>query len=367
MNKKLSVFITVFFVCVCAVSYASNTPLTYENARSLAMGGVSVSLADDEQALFCNPAGLYLRESNGYSLINPFMAENKDFDSVLGAIDGLSNEDTAASRGENMRKLRAVMGKTGYRNRSNMAYYIGKTGFGTAAYYSDRETYSVENPVNPRLNSRVDKDMVFSASIARSLSEEHMLFKDKTSAWWGATMKIATRKRADSSYFIRDFSALTPELVKDTDSSGTTMDFDVGGLWQLNNPFNPTIGFFVGNILGSKFSSDAGKLERQFAIGGSIRPLTGDAERNKRIVLAAEYWDNGKEGNFFTKVRLGSEIKIANSLSLHAGVRSGYPTGGLSFAWHDVRLQAAVYSEELGKRPGDFEDKRYAFGATLEF
>jgi hypothetical protein len=79
------------------------------------------------------------------------------------------------------------------------------------------------------------------------------------------------------------------------------MDFDVGRLWQLNNPFNPTIGFFVGNILGSKFSSDAGKLERQFAIGGSIRPLTGDAERNKKIVLAAVILGQRQRRKFFSQ------------------------------------------------------------------
>ena len=362
--KSLLLILLVFFICD---SVKASTPLVYENARSLAMGGVSVSVADDEQVLYCNPAGLGLVTKSEFSIVNPFYGKSKHFDSLLDSIDSLSDNDTAASRAANMNNLMKVMGKYGWRNRSNMAYYIGSDGFGVTAYYSDNEVYSVDNPVNPRVNSKVDKDIVISASIARPFSDDQRVFKDKTSAWWGATMKVASRKTTNSSYFIRDFSALNPGLLKDTDKSGVALDFDLSAMWQINNPMNPTLGLFVGNVLNAKFSDDAGNLERQLGIGASIKPLTGDLERSNRIMLAAEYWDNGSEGNFFKKMRFGGQFKLNRFLNAHLGVRSGYPTYGVSFSWRDIEVHAAAYSEELGKRPGDFEDKRCAFGATLEF
>ena len=363
MKKSL---LCLFILCFSSILHAS-TPLIYENARSLGIGGVSVSIADDEQALFSNPAGLGQQNKSKFSLINPFYGESKHFDKTLNAVDSLNDSDTPASREHNMNSLMKVMGKTGWRNRSNMAYYIGSTGFGIAAYYVDNERYFVDNPVNPRVGSKIDKDMVLSASISRPFKGEEEMFKDKSYGWWGASMKIASRKTTNTSYFIRDFSALNPSLIKNTDKSGIAMDFDLSAMWQINNPMNPTFGIFAGNILNAKFSDDAGNLERQFGAGISIKPLTGDLERKNRILLALEYWDIGDEGNIFKKIRLGSQIKLANTLNAHLGIRSGYPSYGFSFAWRDLELQAAMYSEELGRRPGDFEDKRCAFGATLEF
>lgn len=365
--RRLTKTIIVGLISYLSLTAEASTPFVYENARSLAMGGVSVSVADDEQALFTNPAGLGLQDKSKFSVINPFYAESKHFDKLINSIDSLNDSDTPASRASNMNHLMKVMGKTGWKNASNMAYYIGGTGFGVAAYYSENEYYFVDNPVNPRVGSKVDKDLALSASISRPFGEDHRMFKDRTSGWWGASMKVVSRKMTNTSYFIRDFSALNPGLLKNTDKSGVAMDFDLSALWQINNPMNPTLGLFAGNILNAKFSDSAGNLERQFGAGVSIRPLTGDSERKNRILLALEYWDIGDDGNMFKKLRFGSQIQLANTLNAHLGVRSGYPTYGLSFSWRDLELQAAVYSEELGRRPGDFEDKRVACGATLEF
>jgi hypothetical protein len=366
-NSKGLKALALIFVACAQLGWSQSLPLLYQSPRSLGMGGVCVAISEHEQALFTNPAALGLRESKGYSLITPLWAESRDFDTLNSTVGALSDADTATSRQHNMSQLMSSMGKTGFRQRSNAMYYAGEGGFGLSAYYMDTESYFVENPVNPVVGSHVNKDFVFSASIARSLTDDPQLFKDKTNSWLGASLKVATRKRGVTSYYARDFSALNPSLLKETDSSGTALDLDFGGLWQLNNPLRPTIGFFVGNLFASRFSADAGRLERQFGVGASVKPLTGDYERNDRITLAAEYFDDGGRGSFFTRLRLGGELKVAKGAHLSAGLRSGYPTFGVSFDWRDVRLQFAQYSEELGRRPGDSEDRRYIIGGALEF
>ena len=347
--------------------FAADRPLSYETSRSLGMGGTSVAIADDQQALFCNPAGLGKRINSAYSLLSATVDRSEDYDNLNDRIDRLSNADTPATRSTNFNNLMSAMGQTGYQSWSSMGYYLGSTGFGVAALYRESENFSVENPSSPLVKSRIDKDTVFSGSLARGYNESQILFKDRATGWWGGTLKIASRKTADHVFYARDFAALTPEALKDTERTGVAMDFDLGALWQLNNPWQTTFGIFAANLLGSDFSEEAGSLKRQFAVGVSLKPLTGPAERNEKLLLAADYWETGEDPAGLAKLRLGMQIRLSRHLQLLAGLRGGYPTGGLAFAWHDVKIQAATYGEEIGQRPGDREDRRTSVSANLEF
>ncbi len=346
---------------------AWDRPLTYENSRSLGMGGTSVAIADDEQALFCNPAGLGKRTSSAYSVLCANVDRSEDYDNVSDHIDRLTDSDTSATRSANFNNLMSIMGQTGYQSWSTTAYYLGGTGFGVAASYRESENFSVDNPSNPVVKSRVDKDTVFSGSFARGYGESQILFKDRATGWWGGTLKIASRKTADHDFYARDFAALTPDVLKDTERTGLAMDFDLGALWQLNNPWQTSFGIFAGNLLNSNFSEEAGTMKRQFAVGVSIKPLTGTPERNEKLLLAADYWETGEDLTGLANLRLGMQIRIARYLHLLAGLRGGYPTGGFAFAWHDLKIQASTYGQEIGQRPGDREDRRTSISANLEF
>ena len=342
-------------------------PLTFETSRSHGMGGTSVAIADDQQALFCNPAGLGMRTTSAFSVLSATGDRSEDYDRVSDRIDRLSDADTAASRAANFSNLTQIMGKTGYQSWSTMAYYLGSTGFGVAGYYREAENFSVENPSSPLIKSRVDKDAVLTGSFARGYGESQILFKDRATGWWGGSMKFVSRKTADHTYYARDFAALTPEALRDTEKTGVALDFDLGALWQLNNPWKTTFGMFAGNLLSSDFSEEAGNLKRQFAVGASIRPLTGPAERNEKLLLAADYWETGEDSAGLAKLRLGMQLRLTRHLHLLAGLRGGYPTGGIAFAWHDLKIQAASYGEEIGQRPGEREDRRTSVSANLEF
>lgn len=363
--RKITLLLALLLISATTLKAAR--PISYESPRSLAMGGAFVAVADDHQAMFSNPAGLGLNQKKAFSVINSTFIINDDYESINSRIDRLSDAELPASRNENYSALLEAMGKVGHRNWSNLAYYLGSEGFAAALYYNEKETYSVSNPVSPVLESQVDKDTVLMGSVARSFNEAQVLFKDRAMGWWGTTIKFASRNSASTRYGVKDFSALTAEAVKDANLTGATLDFDLGALWQLNNPLNTSLGLMVGNVLGSEFSSEVGSLNRHYAAGISIKPLTGPPERNERLVFALDYWDDGADTSFFNKVRLGSQLRVSDHIHLLAGLRSGYLTGGFALAWRDLRLQAATYSEELGKRPGDKEDRRYTASLNLQF
>lgn len=366
LRSRFHLLLALSIICCLAPAFAAS-PVTYETSRALGMGGACVAVADDQQAMFCNPAGLGLQNESSYSFLNGHFERNVDFDSVDSHIAALNSNDSAGSRNSNMSNLIEIMGKHGWQAFSNLSYYIGGTGFGIAAYYRESESFSVNNPVNPSISTKIEKDALLSGSIARSFNEAQNLFNDRAMGWWGATMKFVSRRAADKIYYARDFAALNEDILKDTDRSGATMDFDLGALWQLNNTWKPTIGVFAGNILSSEFSADIGTLKRQFAFGASFRPLTGPEERNEKLLLAVDYWETGEDGSALTKVRMGAELKLSRHFYLQTGIRSGYFTGGAGIVWNDWRFQASTYSEELGQNPGDDEDRRYSCSATWEF
>ena len=370
MNKTkntLIILISLILGMTAPVSAKYGRSISYESPKTLAMGGVAVAISDDHQALFSNPAGLGKRTQKAYGVLNVTGLRNNDYDSVDSAFAALSNKDTPGARISNNTNLLNAMGKIGFQTISNLSYYLGGNGFGMGVFYQQIEELSVENPINPTVRSRINKDLMLSGSIARSFNERQNMFRDRAAGWWGSTIKIASKKSADKTFYARDFSALTESVLKDTDQSGVALDIDLGALWQINNPWEPSFGIFVGNLIESEFSPEIGSAKRQYAAGFSIKPLSGPPERNDKLILAADYWDTGKDGSFLTKLRFGMNAKLSEWFSFQAGIRAGYLTGGFSADWNDARIELATYAEELGKRPGDKEDRRYAASLAFEF
>ena len=369
MKKHLvSICLSSLLLLTTVSSANAAKPAYYDNARSLGMGGVSVTYSDDYLTLYRNPAGLSLQKKTSYSVLSPSFSRNSDYSQVIDSINALNDNDTAANRSSNYRHLEGIIGKSGFQNWSDTSYYIDERGFGLSIRYDDYQHYMVDNPASPKVKSSIYKDTVFSGSYSGAFEDENQnLFKDKATGWWGVNLKIASRKMTETSYSARDFAALTPRALKDTDRTGLAFDADVGALWQLTNPMKTTFGIFIGNILESKFSDETGRLKRVYSVGASIKPLTGEQERNDKLLLACEYIDDGEDINYLNKIRLGARFKVARGFYLQTGVKGGYLTGGVDYTWNDLTFTAATYGEELGKRPGDREDRRYAVDASLRF
>ncbi len=366
---------TLINVCLASLlslavvpSVRAKEPSFYDNARSLGMGGVSVTYTDDYMTLYRNPAGLGLQKKKSFSVLSPTFSRNSDYSNVIDNINALNDSDTAANRSSNFRHLEGIMGKSGYQCWSDTAYYISENGIGLSIRYNDYQYYSIENPSSPRIRSSIYKDTVFSGSYSRPFEDEGQnLFRDKATGWWGVSLKVASRKMTETSFAARDFAALTPRALKDTDRTGLAFDADAGALWQLTNPMKTTFGMFIGNLLKAKYSDETGRMKRVYSVGASIKPLTGEQERNDKLLLACEYIDDGEHINCINKIRLGATIKLARGFHLLAGVKGGYLTGGLDYSWNDLTFSASTYGEELGIRPGDREDRRYAVDASLRF
>ncbi|RCK79781.1 MAG: hypothetical protein OZSIB_3935 [Candidatus Ozemobacter sibiricus] len=346
--------------------------LFYETPRTQGMGGAVVAVADDHQALFANPAGLCQVNDKGYAVVNAHGEMNQDFRRVKNRTDGLSDADTPESRAANNAKLSDVMGQQARLVAGNLAYYLGGRdghGFAGAFLYQAVTEIGVIRPTSPRLQVRGDIDSVLLGSVARPITGgKRNLFNDIAHGWWGATMKFLSRRSLDREYDARDFAQLSESDLRAEQRKGATADFDAGTFWRLKNDWDTTLGLSVSNLLESEVDPSIGRLRREWAVGATIKPLSGPPERKRKLLLAADLWDiAGTDGTFFSRLRLGAEALVVPWLKVRTGVRGGYPTAGFTAEFREARLDFATYSEELGPRPGDREDRRYSLSFGFEF
>jgi hypothetical protein len=342
-------------------------PIVYETMRTRGLGGCAVALCDDEQALFMNPAGLGQITDKEYALVALQGEANRDYRRVTNKTDGLSDQDTPEARAANNDALSAVMGQHARLAASNLSYYLGGTGFGAAFLYQAVSAVAVQRPTNPRIHATGDIDSVLTGAIARQIPGPRVLFRDQSHGWWGVGLKFLSRRSLDHEFDARDFAGLSEKDLRDRAFKGATFDLDGGILWRLANPWYPSLGLAINNVLGTEVDPLIGRLPRQIAVGAAIRPLGGPPERNRKLVLAADLHDVDGRGTLFTRLRVGAEVEMHRYIKIRGGFRGGYPTAGFTADFGDARFEAAVWSEELGDRPGDREDRRYGAHASFAF
>jgi len=373
MSVSRYVFLMAFLLIAGVVNpahagYAHR--LIYETPRTQGMGGTSIAIADDHQSLFSNPAGLAQIRDKGYAIVNANGEINQDFRRVKNRTDGLSDKNTPETRATNNAKLTDVMGQHARTVLGNLAYYIGGQGFAGAFLYQTVSEIQVIRPTSPRIRTIGDIDSVLMGSLSRPITGgKKNVFNDIADGWWGATVKFLSRRSIDHEFFARDFAGISENDLRKFQRKGANVDFDAGTFWRLKNDWDTTLGLYAENIFETEIDPSIGRLKRQFSVGAAIRPLEGPPERKRKLVLAADLWDitDAGSGTIFSRLRFGAEAFIRPWLSIRTGLRGGYPSAGFTAAFREARLDFATYSDEIGPRPGDREDRRYSVSFGFEF
>ena len=232
-------------------------------ARSMAMGGSFVAVADDQDAIFLNPSGLDQIEGKVASYTNVSL--------LLTGVEG-------DNLGQHILTYVHPVGGNG-----------GTLGFGYQ-----------------RVGSDSFNENGFTASWGKEFGRGISLGLGLSYLWWsvGDIPPDRVSGRADP---------LSGE------SSGN-IGVDVGGLWR--SPWDFSLGLFLkdinkpdiskdgGNIAGQ---SDAGKLPFDIHFGGSYRLERG--------LLSVDYvvMDVGGEGDTDTRLFFGGEAELVEGFSLRAG------------------------------------------------
>ncbi|MBF0408113.1 MAG: hypothetical protein HQM10_12200 [Candidatus Riflebacteria bacterium] len=364
-NLLLVLLVLLFSRASYAVQYSRS--IDYETSQTRAMGGVSIALANDRQVLFSNPAGLGPINDKEYSIVQLESEINDNWQRMSTKVGELSDKETPWERAKNNNILNQIVGEHGRIALSNLSYYLGAENFGAAFLYQGITDFEVVNPVTPKVRASGSIDSVLTGSVARPVNRPERLFNSDASGWWGAAMKVLSRRTFDETYYARDFAGLSESDMRKNERGGTTLDFDFGALWLLKAPWRTNFGFVVKNIFENEIDPGIGKLRREWGFGASINPLDGSAARYKKLTLAADYWHLQEKSDWFSRLRAGAEAWVRPWLALRCGIRGGYFSGGIGADFKTVRIDLSTYGEELGLRAGDKEDRRYTLALGIEF
>ncbi len=367
MKKKIAVSMLVAIITLVAGSAANATEMNsfYRGIRPLGMGDAFTTIANDENAVFYNPAGLASVEKGSVEILNPQIEVGENTMTFYSDATGLKSGDTTSA----VNLMKANVGKhqhfraSVFPNYTRHNFELGVIGQGTL----DAEIHS---PAYPTMSMDVKID----AGVVLGLA--HTFMNDKLQV--GGTAKYVQRQR-----MYKDFTAA---MVADSGTSydmnqdkktGGAIGLDLGAIYFLENEaWKPRVGMVIQNIGDMNFGDMTvstqtapieNKIKQSINIGGSVTKQL--AFLNTTVAadlkdIASNTSDDSDKGK---RLHIGVEAKLPKILTVRAGINQGYISYGLGVDFWLIKLSYAHYKEEVGGYAGQREDARHVVQLSIGF
>ena len=347
--KRISVLL-LLFLFVATLVHAREYPNFFRGIRPLGMGGAFTAVADDENALFYNPAGLS-DQSLRIGIFNPLIEVGEDSIELYQDIEDTDLDDAE----EVVELLRDHMGENQHLRAAINPYglwSIAGVGVGVAGIGQTSFDTEIHNPIWPELETRfiVDYGLLGGAGLKLPI----------TGLQLGVAAKFISRESLFETYTAADIASEDFDFVVDDDiESGSGVGLDIGLIYTLGIPFGDlSCGVVVQNIPEMEMS-DAEDILTQVNAGVALKP-------DFKVVsatFALDYMDIGdnigEENDLAKRLHFGAEVNLLDWVALRAGFNQGYLTAGVTLDLWIFRLDVATFAEEIGAYGGQREDRRY--------
>ena len=355
------IILTVVGLIVFGSEYniiAKEYPTFFRGVRPLGMGGAFTAVADDENAIFYNPAGISKTQTFQIGLINPLIEVSKNTIDLYSDIQDTDMDDTAAVSD----LLEKYIGEHQHARASlfpNVGFKIASVGVQLGVLAQGTFDADIHNPVWPEAHFDYVRDIGLFAGAGMKLP-----FAGLNA---GIAIKSLTRESLSEVYTAIDIASENFEdKIEDDLNSGSGFSADVGVMYSLPflSTFNPQAALVIQNIpemdMGDAKDIDT-RINIGFAVEKSFSLFT--------VIGALDYMDIGnnidEDEDMAKRLHLGGEIKLANFLSVRGGLNQGYYTAGATLDFFIFRIDAATYAEEVGAYTGQREDRRYIGQITI--
>ena len=356
-------------------NYPASRSTHIVNARPAGMAEAFTAVADDQNALYYNPAGLAKLGPWGYDyieIISPTVAfTDYDYAAVKDIEDmaslGLSNltKDVAT-----FQKFRAVLAKlrgNPYYLRFGINPFFIKKNFGFATYINNETTVSVhDGNTLARIEDVVDGDVRFGYA--------HSFMGEKLSV--GAAAGYRIRGNVDFNMRIDEIQKYTgtdsEETLKKQLKTGWGIPVDLGMLFTPIELWSPTFGLSVLNAGDTKFylpdftkeysKAKPSALQQSVNMGLSITPRFG----KKLFARAAmDFKDVNLPRPASEKFRLGFEGGFERLLTVQTGMANNALSWGMETKLLILNLRYASYVEERGYASGQKPERRHIINVRI--
>ncbi|WGL61408.1 hypothetical protein QEJ31_07365 [Pigmentibacter sp. JX0631] len=391
ISSKIKFFIFSFVLVNSSIGFPSNStypviipPISnYLSSRSLGMGGANVAVADDENSIFDNPAGIGTVNSMLKSVVKITSLPNISY-STNSYTYGLINQNYNYYQYPYSLIDNSV--KDGSKNNvifSRVSVFptiiIGYFQFGILAEsYESGYTTFLASPQNSVFSSGVTYDRTFSefrrdqegfvSGFSIPLSKSFL---------FGASSRIVQRETRTNTIEANQNGLISQAKLQADRNINSTNGYaiDLGIIMPFKSQLSPKIGLSVLDVGDTTYqasnSSSHDEIEKMnvkagFSINPNINKFVG------AIFSVEEERINDQRVNDRDKIHGGCELSFGDQSAVNApfSIRLGYGnqnfSAGLSIFILFVRLEFATYAENVPVNGDTVNDRRYIARLTVD-
>lgn len=379
INRLISIAVLVALTTGTSFAGTVEKPVFIRGVRPLGMGGAFVGVADDQNAIFYNPAGITQRQGGLYTLFDiqasvsedtmKFYEFYKDNEDKLKDFDKLSTQDQIDLINDINNKVISYkpVVRASFPNMSyiNNRFGAGLFGQAEAGFQFNRSL------IIPSISFWGNVDVIGAVPFAFKFMSLPYL---PGSISLGATAKLIKRARFEElNKSVLEFDEFDPQL-----QWGAGVGADVGVLYQPTSRWNigvqvtdvneTTIHFEEitatksGQVTKESFD---GKIPSELNAGVAFIPAKiyywpgKYISTNDRLLFLFDVRDMMNpnepllEATFWKKVHMGAEYRWG-PLSIRGGFNSGYMSfgAGARVPYVGAKVEYAYWADELGRYAG---------------
>jgi len=324
--------------------------------RQKAMGGIGVGLADDEYALFSNPAGLAGQEKR------KFHAAGVGVEASLNTYESLGTVSSAMSNFQ-ISTLNQLMGKDIYL-RSSFTPMLTLPHFALAFVGDVQGALMLTNQANPTYTIGAMTTYGFQAGMGWSFKSG----RRPVDEWrLGLAGKMLWRRGGyfdlGTSGFLALANGAQSYVNQLVGSYGAGYGADVGVQYvrHLDKDTDVFVGASLTDIAGTRFSAvTARTLPSNPSVGFGVKKSTDFL----KFKVGLDFRNLDQAIRFSNKVHFGTETSLP-LFDLYAGLNQLNVTYGAAFDIWVIRVTAFSYAEELGVAFHQNTSRRYMLQADF--
>lgn len=330
-----------------------------QSVRALGMGGAFVAVANDEYALYYNPAGLQSVQQTVIEILTAGATTNQN----LLDLQEVETDDTTAAFGD-------LVGKSIYTELNLGAASITAPGWGYSIFGNLLFKSVINNPAVPFFDMKAYVQYGIVGGFGMSFLDEILDV--------GIAMKSVTRAGITKTVHIYDLlDDDFADTLEDEFSEKDSITHDIGVIYHFDQIANleTKVACVVRNIGDMDFGT-AGMIPMTMDLGISAESEIAGLD----FIFAVDYIDVTnrltKYESYLRNIKVGAEVGVFkrsnghHALSLRLGVNAAYyPSAGFSIniPGLPIKIDYAAWSEEIGFLADKNEDKRQSANVSINF